>query len=240
MMDYLEKHAGSDKAPIALSTEKRRYPRYSIRLPLLHQAKLSGADRAEMGWTHNIGEGGACVELTERLQPQGPIRIRLQTAKGAIELEARAIWSREAGSPGGGILHGMAFSEIAPEQRGSLRELLLSQGPVRHAGVRWPLDVSVTCRLQGQWRPPIEGRTGDISRGGLMLRLPEAVPPGTKLEVTLHAPQEPLLVFGEVVWAEAPERQLPGNLISHGLRFTSLGPSLSKALGFLLAEPLRR
>ena len=121
--------------------EQRRYLRYSIRLPLLHKAQSSGTDRAEMGWTHNVGEGGACVELTERLQPQGSIRVRLQTAKGAIELEAKVVWSREPGSAGGGILHGMAFTQIAPEQLEPLRELFLSKEPVRHAGVRWPLDV---------------------------------------------------------------------------------------------------
>jgi hypothetical protein len=191
-----------------------------------------------MGWTHNMGEGGACVELTERLQPQRPIRVRLQTAKGAIELEARVVWSREASSAGGGILHGMAFTQVAPEQLEPLRELFLSEGPMRHAGVRWPLDVSVTCRPQDQTGLPVQGRTGDVGRGGLLLRLPETLPPGTRLEVTLHTPQEPLTVFGEVVWVEAAERQVPGNLIGHGLRFTSLGSSLSSALGLLLAEPL--
>lgn len=238
MTDHLEKRAGSEGTPPLHGTEQRRYPRYSIRLPLLHKTESSGADRAEMGWTHNMGEGGACVELTERLQPQRPIRVRLQTAKGAIELEARVVWSREAGSAGGGILHGMAFTQVAPEQLEPLRELFLSEGPMRHAGVRWPLDVSVTCRPQDQTGLPVQGRTGDVGRGGLLLRLPETLPPGTRLEVTLHTPQEPLTVLGEVVWVEAAERQLPGNLIGHGLRFTSLGPSLSNALGLLLAEPL--
>lgn len=238
MTDQLEKRTGSEGAPPFHGTEQRRYPRYSIRLPLLHKAESSGADRAEMGWTRNMGEGGACVELTERLQPQGPIRVRLQTAKGAIELEARVVWSREAGSAGGGILHGMAFTQVAPDQLKPLRDLFLSEGPVRHAGVRWPLDVSVTCRPQGQAGPPVEGRTGDVGRGGLLLRLPETLPPGTRLEVTLHTSQEPLTVLGEVVWVETVERQVPGDLIGHGLRFTSLGHSISEALGLLLAEPL--
>lgn len=238
MTDQLEKRAGSEGTPPFHGTEQRRHPRYSIRLPLLHKAESSGADRAEMGWTHNMGEGGACVELTERLQPQGPIRVRLQTAKGAIELEARVVWSREDGSAGGGILHGMAFTQVAPDQIEPLRELFLSEGSVRHAGVRWPLTVSVTCRPQDQAGRPVEGRTGDVGRGGLLLRLPETLPPGTRLEVTLHTSQEPLTVLGEVVWVEAVERQVPGDLIGHGLRFTSLGHSISKALGLLLAEPL--
>jgi len=238
MNDQLDMKPGSQGTPPSHRTEQRRHPRYSIRLPLLHKAQSSGADRAEMGWTHNMGEGGACVEVSERLQPQGPIRVRLQTARGAIELEAKVVWSREPGSAGGGVLHGMAFTQIPPEQVEPFRELLLSKGPVRHAGVRWPLNLSVTCQPKDQEGLSFQGWTGDIGRGGLLLRLPEALPPGTRLEVTLHAPQEPLTVQGEVVWVEPAERLSPGELVSHGLRFTSLGPSLSMALGFLLAEPL--
>lgn len=236
MNNQLEMNPGRQEIPSPHKIAQRRYPRYPIRLPLLHKAQSSGADRAEMGWTHNVSEGGVCVESSERLQPERPTRIRLQTARGAIELEAKVIWSREAGSAGGGILHGMAFTRVAREQLIHLREILRSDGPVRHAGVRWPLDVPVTCRPKDQERPPIQGRTGDIGRGGLLVRLPEALPPGTKLEVTLHAPQEPLKVFGEVAWVE--ERRIPEELIRHGVRFTSLGPSLSTALGLLLTEPL--
>jgi c-di-GMP-binding flagellar brake protein YcgR len=184
-----------------------------------------------------MGEGGACVELTERLQAQGTIRVRLQTAKGAIELQAKVVWSRRAGSASG-ILHGMAFTQIAPQQLESLRELFLSEGLVRHAGVRWPLDLPVTCRPDGKRETPLQGRTGEISRGGLLLRLPEAQAPATRLEVTIHALQESLTVFGDVAWVEATERRTPGELIRHGLRFTSLGPSIGSALGFLLAKPL--
>jgi hypothetical protein len=191
-----------------------------------------------MGWTHNIGEGGACVELTERLQSDGPIRIRLQTARGAIELEARVVWSKENTSEGDSVLHGMAFTQIPPDQLETFRGMLRTRGPVRHAGVRWPLDVSITCRPKDRTRRPLAGRTGDIGRGGLLLRLPEELPPGSKLEVTLQTAEEPLTVSGEVVWVEAPEKRIPGELIGHGFRFTSLGLSLSKALGLLLAEPL--
>jgi len=238
MDNQLGMPSGSQGISHSRWTEKRRCPRYSIRLPLLHKAKSSGADRAEVGWTHNMGEGGACVELTEPLRPEEPIRVRLQTAKGAIELEAKVIWSREACSAGRGILHGMAFTQITSEQLEPLRDLFFSEGPVRHSGVRWPLDISITCQLEDQGELPVHGRTGDIGRGGLLLRLPEALPPGTRLEVTLHTPQEPLTVSGEVVWVEAAEQRIPGELISHGLRFTSLGQSLSTDLGSLLAEPL--
>jgi hypothetical protein len=191
-----------------------------------------------MGWTRNIGEGGACVELNERLQPDGPIRIRLQTAKGAIELEAKVVWSKGATSEGDSILHGVAFTHIAPDQLASLRDLLRSKGPIRHSGVRLPLDVSITCWAKDQAGRRVEGRTGDFGRGGLLLRLPEELPVGSKLEVTLHTPPEPLTVSGEIVWVDSSQQRVPGELVGHGFRFTSLGSSLSVALGLLLAEPL--
>jgi len=216
---------------------QRRFPRYAIRLPFLHTTESSGTDRAEMGWTRNMGEGGACVELTESLRPQRPIRVRLQTAKGAIELQASVVWSKRTGSSGS-ILHGVAFTQVAPQQLECLRELFHVEGFVRHAGVRWPLDFPITCRPKDITKPSLQGRTGDISRGGLLLLLPEAQPVGTKLEVTIQASKEPLTVVGEVAWVEESGGRISGGLIRHGLRFTSLGPSLSAALGLLLAEPL--
>ncbi len=238
MRNQLELNTARQEIPLTHQPKQRRHPRYPIRLPLLHKSNISGTDRAEMGWTHNVSEGGVCVELSERLRSRRPTRVRLQTARGAIEVEAKVVWSREAGSTGGGILHGMAFTQLAPEQLEPIRDLFRAQGPVRHAGVRWPLDVPVTCQPKNQEERSIHGRTGDIGRGGLLLRLHEALPPGTRIKITLHAPQEPLTVFGEVAWVKSPENHTPGELISHGVRFTSLGPSLSMALGSLLAKPL--
>jgi c-di-GMP-binding flagellar brake protein YcgR len=238
MRNQLELNSARQEIHPTHPPKQRRHQRYPIRLPLLHKSDGAGTDRAEIGWTHNVSEGGVCVELSERLQSQRPTRVRLQTAQGAIEVEAKVVWSREAGSTGGGILHGMAFTQLAPEHLESIRELFRAKGPVRHAGVRWPLDVPVTCRPKNQEKRSIHGRTGEIGRGGLLLRLHEMLPPGTRLEITLHAPREPLTVFGVVAWVRSPENHIPGEPISHGVRFTSLGPSLSMALGSLLAKPL--
>jgi hypothetical protein len=68
-----------------------------------------------------------------------------------------------------------------------------------------------------------------------MLRLPEAMAPGTVLELTLHTGSGPLALEGAVVWAQPPEAQIPGELIDHGLRFTSSTWSVSLALGFMMA-----
>lgn len=217
---------------------QRQFSRYLIQLPLLHRPLARTPAGAGVGWTRNLSEGGACVDLAECFRPQIPLRLRLQTDRGAIEVEGRVAWTGDPLPTGGVIPHGVAFTLVGRDQLPALRDLLLSKGEVRHAGVRLPLELAVTCRAKGQEGSPLQGRTGDISRGGLLLRLPEVVPPGTALEVTLHAPQEPLSLEGAVVWVAPPENRRPGQLIQHGLRFTALGWSLSLSLGYLLAEPL--
>ncbi len=218
--------------------DPRRHPRFSIHLPLLHRAKSRMAIKAGMGWTRNLSEGGACLELVDRLRPKAPVRVRLQTDQGAIEMEAQVIWAGEPASPAGCIPHGVAFTKVAPDQRQALQGLLGSNASVRHAGTRLPLDLSVTCRRKDHEGPPFQGRTENISRGGLLLRLPRALPPGTPLEVTLRTAEELLTVQGTIVWIEPLERRHPGGQIRHGFRFTALDQSFCMALGLVLANPL--
>ena len=212
---------------------QRRFPRYPIRLPVLHKPK--GPPKAGVGWTRDLSEGGACVELAERLPPQTVYSLRLQTERGPIEVEAQVAW---AGEPevGGGIPHGVAFTQIAPDQREALRDLLRARGKVEECGVRLPLALPVMCRPPGHFGPPLHGRTGDVSRWGLSLCLLQALPPGTPLELTLHTPRGPLTVAGTVVWVDPPEGRSPGALIAHGVRFTSLDWPTSLSLGLVLIE----
>jgi len=214
-------------------------PRYPIQLPFLHRIIGPPATAAGVGWTRNLSEGGACLEVAEAIPPETPLRLRLQTERGAIEADAEVVWVR-APDPSSGVgPHGVAFTQIAAEQLHALRELLRSKKDARHAGVRVPLDLAVTCQLLGgESGFSLEGRTGDLGRGGLMLRLPRVLPVETRLKVTLHAPAELLTVEGSIVWVKPPEQRGPWELIGHGLRFTGLDESLSQSLGTLLAEPL--
>ena len=66
-------------------SEQRRFPRYPIQLPLLHMAIAPAQSIMGAGWTRSLSEGGATVELAERLRPQTALRVRLQTDRGAIE-----------------------------------------------------------------------------------------------------------------------------------------------------------
>jgi len=189
------------------------------------------------GWTRSLSEGGATVELSERLRPRTPLRLRLKSDQGIVEAEAQVVWSGGRLPEGGGVVHGLAFTQIAPDHVLALREMFHPVSSVRHAGVRLSLDVPITCHPKSPAGPPLQGRTGNVNRGGLFLRLPRLLPTGTVLEITLHVPKDPLTVDGAVVWVEPPEIWKPGESIGHGVRFTALDWSTLLSLGLLLVEP---
>lgn len=216
---------------------QRRSPRYPIQLPLLYRPKLPTlSNNVGAGWTRDLSESGACIELAERLQPLGFLNVRLRTDRGPIQAEAQVVWAGEPTPPSGGIPHGLAFTRIAPDQSQALRDLLLPLSMVPHAGVRMPVDLPIQCQPTSPPGAMLQGRTGDMSRGGLLLFLPEALSPGTALEATLQTATGPLSVTGVIVWAEPPERRRYGRSIRHGMQFTTLDWSISLYLGLLLAE----
>jgi len=115
--------------PTAIVTH--RAPRYPMRLPFLHKPQAPAPIRAGVGWTRDLSEGGACVELAETLQPQMPLCIRLQTDQGPIEAEAQVVWTGEFYPGRGGVLHGIAFTHLAPSQLRALAGLLLFKASAR-------------------------------------------------------------------------------------------------------------
>jgi hypothetical protein len=213
----------------------RRFPRYGISVPIIH-GSAADAITVGAGWTRDLGEGGACVELDQRIWPQTPLELRLPTERGSIEVEARVVWTGQPDPASGSTLHGVAFTRILPAQRQDLRELILSSEGLRAAGLRLPVALPVTIRPKTRSGLSLHGRTGDISRGGLSLRMLHAFSPGTALELTLHTRKGPLNAEGSIVWAEPPERRKPGELIAHGLRFTAMDWPTSVCLGLVLAE----
>ncbi len=104
------------------------------------------------------------------------------------------------------------------------------------AGIRWPLELDVTCRSKGMTGTPLQGWTGNISRTGLLLNLPQELQCGTMLELTLQTAEGPVTVEGAVVWVEKSEGRKSTEWVGHGVRFTTSTWSLSSTLRLLLAE----
>ena len=217
---------------------ERRFHRYTIVLPVLYTPDASESAVPEVGWTSNVSEGGACLELAERLPPSTVLNLALRAHDVDIEAKAEVVWALDPSTTDDGVLHGVTFTHIEPDQRQTLRHLIRTQGQGRNAGVRMPVELTVAYwRVKGSDLPR-QGRTGDISRAGLLLRLPEAFPRGTDLEITLQTSQGPLTAEGTIVWVEKEEARTPGGLIRHGFHFTDIGWSSELALGHLLAGRL--
>lgn len=219
-------------------SERRQSRRYPIQLPLLHKPISSTADGNRIGWTRDLSERGACVEFDRSVSAPTRLQVRLQTDRGPIDAEAKVVWASKPLGPKGGVLHGLAFSQLARDHRQALQRVLLAWGHTRRAGVRVPIEIAVTCQVKGRAEPPFQGQARNGSRDGLLLRLPQVVLPGTILEVSLHNRKGPISAEGAVVWVAPPEGRTPGDLIQHGLRLTTLEWSTALALARDLVGPL--
>ncbi len=218
-------------------TVQRRFPRYPIQLPFVYTVRAGASPTGGAGWTRTLSEGGASLEMPERLRPQTPLGLRLSTDRGTLEVEARVIWLGKPVPAGGGLIHGVSFTRIGPADLQTLRDLFRPLVLTRQAGLRLPLDLPVTCQMADPAAQPLQGRTQNGSRGGLRLRLPQLLVPGTPLVVTLHAPGGPLTVEGAIAWVEPPEMWTPGESIGHGFQFAAPDWRTLHALARLFLGP---
>jgi hypothetical protein len=213
-----------------------RYNRYLVRLPVVYRAEPPDSEHAGVGWTRNLSESGMCVELDERLRPDTVLSIRLQTDRGHIEAQAQVVWAGEPTGIESGTPHGVVFTEMPPDQRQVLHDMLLPLSMVPHADVRLPLKIPITCQRKDQPGELMQGYTGNLSRGGILAYLPHAVPGGTVVAISLPTSKGTIRVEGTVTWVEPPGKRQQGQPIQHGLRFNFLSWSSSLLLGLLLAE----
>ncbi len=214
---------------------RRKHARYPIVVPILYGLDCSDSVLASAGWTRDLGEGGVCLELSERLEVSAPIRLFLRTDQGGFATQGQVIWA-EGPLQTGGILHGVGFTRMVLAQHQAVRELLLRRRMVWRAVVRIPVQIPVIYQLKGQPRSLHQGQTENVSRRGLLLRLPLAYSHGTPLEVTLHTPHGHLTAEGMVVHVEPLQAQTPGEPIRHGFHFTDISHATQITLGRVLAE----
>ncbi len=113
---------------MAEPVEKRQSPRPTLRLPVLYRRKAPVPVKAGAGWTHNLSEEGACLELADRLAQASTLHLVFQTENGALELSAVVVWAAVIGEKGEGILHGVTFVALTPDKREALRAFLRASG----------------------------------------------------------------------------------------------------------------
>ena len=198
-----------------------RSPRYPITLRLEYTRKGLPAAPAGTGHSCSLSDGGACLELAESLTLATRLTLTLHTDCGDLTLEAEVIWVGKPGALGQGILHGVRFVQVPPDQKHALRKLIHRLGKVAQAGTRVPMRLPARCTPLRAAGAALHGWTDDLSREGLALRLPQRLAVGTAVEVTLATPRGPCTAEATVVWVEAADRPSAGDFTHHGLQFTT-------------------
>lgn len=208
----------------------REYSRFAMRLPVICESPAIPGYRT-VGVTQNVSQGGLLLEVTAPLAPSTPMNLLLCTGGQNARAEAMVIWRAE--DPPARM--GLRFTTWEAADRIAWEHLLAFQaGPTRRASVRIPMVLTVTCLSPPDTSSP--GEIKNLSEGGLMIGLPQAFPPSTRLTVAA-APWSslpPVEAEMEVVWSRAnPE----GHGVLHGLRFCV--DDISKEL-FLIGTLLRQ
>ncbi len=223
----------------------RRFPRYPFQLPFLyrvHRVQTHTSPHEGVGWTRQLSEGGAGVELGEPLSPGWSLTLHVQTAQGSLELQAQVVWTEKPLEASGGIPHGLVYTAADAKFLHALREIfqVLSNfralSGTQRAGVRLPIATPTICQAKYPPGPVLQGRTGNICREGLLLMLPEVLAPGTVLAVTLESPPGPVSLEGVVVWRDASARAALEDFVRHGVQLTSRDWAMALALGHLVVE----
>ncbi len=208
--------------------ELRQSPRFKLRMPVLCESPAV-RDYRSLGLTENVSQSGLMVEAADLL-PQGTSTDLRLLAGGVItRADAVVIWM--AGNASGRM--GLRFTRMTDANSAAWERLLTTQAAqgVR-TSLRIPLDLEVTCVIPEGTR--LRGRAENLSDGGMMVVLPQAVSLQTRvrLEIPLWLVLPPM--EAQVVWmrgrADVPD-------VAHGLRF--LTEERGKEL-FLIGTLLRR
>jgi hypothetical protein len=194
------------------------HARYDVQLPVSYRPTAPARTGVGVGWTRDLSEGGARLELLGALPAGTALTLTLQTYRGAITARAEVVW---VGTPGaeGRTLHGVEYTALRAEAQAALRAILRLRSATAGALLRRPLDVPFVCTPTGPPGRPLEGRTGDIGQQGLLVHLPEPLPVGTDVTLALRGPAgRRVEVQGRVAWVEPAPAGAPPAAIHHGIQ----------------------
>ena len=212
---------------------RAHFTRYAIELPFRYRQSRETAYRPGVGRTRDLSGGGAWVELPERVAPPTLLEVSLRAPGESLHLAAQVVWGCSELDEQS-RLHGLHFTHVTPAQRQRLGALLTRQKS-RDVG-RLYHTLAATCCNTAAGGVPLPCETRDLSSGGVALRVPVSVPPGTHLQVTIPTVFGVVRADAEVVWAEPPDARARGAPCRHGLRFLHLESSSELPLRMLLAR----
>ncbi|MFQ5848405.1 MAG: PilZ domain-containing protein [Candidatus Methylomirabilales bacterium] len=208
--------------------ENRQHPRFPLRMPVLCESPVIPRYHT-LGLSRNVSRGGLQLEASQVLTPGTVTNLRLLTGEQIARADAVVVWiTRRLPS-----VMGLRFTALSDADRLAWEQLMAFQsGPTSRAFLRVPIDLEVTCLVPPDTR--LRGRGEDLSDGGMMIVLPQAVAPRTRLCVVVPPWLFLPPVEAEVVWTRAV---LAGPGAIHGVRF--LANDTGKEL-FLVGTLLRR
>ncbi len=208
--------------------EHRGHPRFPLRMPVLCEG-LPGCDYRTLGLTQNVSHGGLLLAVPRLVGPGTPVNLRLLTGDRISRVEAGVVWTADTSSS----LMGLRLMILNNVDRLAWEHLITFQvGPTPRASLRLPIDLEVTCLLAPDTRLP--GQVENLSDGGMMIVLPQAVLPQTRVRVVVPAWLILPPVEAEVMWNRA-NPTVQG--VVHGLHF--LASDMGKEL-FLIGTLLRQ
>ncbi len=196
---------------------RKRFCRYALRFPVAY-LKLGQEEACPTGagWTEDLGERGACLKLPCALHLGWRLGLVIFAEPEVVEAEVVVVWVR-AGGQRNFYFHGVEFLHLTPAYYESLLKALPQKGSLqRRITQRFPIKLPVSCRVGRVDASLLEGRTGNISRSGAMIFLPQRIPPRTRVELTLYASQ-PDRIRGRVRWVAHSSDD--SGLIRHGIEF---------------------
>lgn len=208
--------------------DNRHHPRFPLRMPVLCEGP-PGADYRTLGLTQNVSYDGILIAVPRLVARGSPVNLRLLTGERIARAEAWVVWTADNSSG----LMGLRLTGLSGVDRLAWEHLITFQaGPTPRASLRIPIDLEVTCLLPPDTR--LQGRVENLSDGGMMIVLPQAVSPPTRVRVVVPAWLILPPVEAEVMWTRA-NPAVQG--VVHGLRF--LASDMGKEL-FLIGTLLRQ
>lgn len=217
--------------------QQRRSPRFEAGLPVICRAAAGTEEGVPslIGITWSVSRGGLGADLPAA-PPEGTLDLLLRVGDRAVAARGRLAWLR---STADGVRCGLAFTEMDPACATVWEAFLAQQGgPTPRRYVRLNIDLPITCRPLDVPGVVLTGRLGNISDGGMLVRLPAPLEPAQEIEVSLASSQAPLTVTASVAWTDGAPLPDGGGLIRHGLRFVPPAGAGASRLDLFLVRAL--
>ena len=129
-----------------------RFSRYAMTLPVIYRLVGGPDQKSRAGWTRDLSERGAWLELPELLPQETRLEIRVRAPDNTVDVGARVAWRRDEPAGDGVFVHGVAFTGVTPAQSHALQGLFARQKQRTMARAYRTLTVSCRVRESGATR----------------------------------------------------------------------------------------